>query len=154
LSTIFQELIKIYIIYYTIRFSKLHLFEKNRGVSGSTILGSLDFAEDITESYLKTKKANRDLPAMRILSQRPTVERIKKEVEAVVGDDKALSRQVKLYFYHNYSGKTLKEIGLHFGITESAVSQASRRLTLKIAKDATLRRKIKKLEDGLRMSRV
>jgi hypothetical protein len=49
---------------------------------------------------------------MRILSQRPTVERIKKEVEAVVGDDKALSRQVKLYFYHNYSGKTLKEIGL------------------------------------------
>ena len=37
---------------------------------------------------------------------------------------------------------------------ESAVSQASRRLTLKIAKDGTLRRKIQKLEDGLRMSRV
>jgi len=91
---------------------------------------------------------------MRILSQRSTVERIKKEVEPVVGDDKALSRQVKLYFYHNYSGKTLKESVLHFGITESAVSQASRRLTLKIAKDATLRRKIKKLENGLRMSRV
>ncbi len=91
---------------------------------------------------------------MRILSQRPTVERDKKEVEAVVGDNKALSRQVKLYFYHNYSGKTLKEIGLHFGITESAVSQASRRLTLKLAKDATLRRKLKKLEDGSKMSRV
>jgi len=91
---------------------------------------------------------------MRILSQRPTVERIKKEVQAVVGDDKALSRQVKLYFYHKYSGKTLKEIGLHSGITESAVFQASRRLTLKIAKDATLRRKIKKLEDPLKKSRV
>ncbi len=54
-----------------------------KAVIGSTILGSLDFAEQITESYLKTKKANRDLPAMRILSQRPTVERDKKEVEAV-----------------------------------------------------------------------
>ncbi len=72
-----------------------------KAVIGSTILGSLDFAEETTESYLKTKKANCDLPAMRILSQRSTVERIKKEVEAVVGDDKALSRQVKLYFYHN-----------------------------------------------------
>ena len=91
---------------------------------------------------------------MRVLSQRPTVEKIKKEVEAVVGDDKALSKQFKLYFYHKYSGKTLKEIGLHFGITESAVSQATRRLTLKISKDATLRRKIKKLEDGLKLSKV
>ena len=91
---------------------------------------------------------------MRILSQRPTVERIKKEVEAVVGDAKAVSRQVELYFYHKYSGKTLKEIARHFGITESAVSQASRRLTLKSAKDATLRRKIKKLEDALKMSKV
>jgi putative transposase len=125
-----------------------------KAVIGSTILGSLDFAEEITEKYLKTRKADRDLPAMRVLSQRPTGERIKKEVEAVVGDDKALSRQVKLYFYHKYSGKTLKEIGLPFGITESAVSQATRRLILKIAKDATLRGKIKKLEDALKMSRV
>jgi putative transposase len=75
-------------------------------------------------------------------------------VEAVVGDAKAVSRQVELYFYHKYSGKTLKEIARHFGITESAVSQASRRLTLKSAKDATLRRKIKKLEDALKMSKV
>jgi putative transposase len=123
-------------------------------VIGSTILGSLDFAEETIERYLKTKKADRDLPAMRILSQRPTVERIKKEVEAVVGDDKALSRELKLYFYHKYSGKTLKEIGRYFAITESAVSQASRRVTLKSAKDATLRRKIKKLQDALRMSKV
>ncbi len=69
-------------------------------------------------------------------------------------DDKALSRQVKLYFYHEYSVKTLKEIGLHFGINESPVSPANRHLTLEIAKDVTLRRKIKKLEDGLKMSRV
>ena len=100
------------------------------------------------------RRADRDLPAMRVLSQRPSVERINKELEAVVGDDKALSRQAARYLSHNYSGKRLKEIGPHFGITESAVSQASRRLRLKSAKDAALRRKIKKLEDGLKMSKV
>ena len=33
MSTIFQKLIKIYIIYYTIRFSKLHLFEIGVGLN-------------------------------------------------------------------------------------------------------------------------
>jgi hypothetical protein len=53
-----------------------------KAVIDSPILGSLDFAEEITERYLTTKKADRDLPAVRILSQRPTGESIEKEVEA------------------------------------------------------------------------
>lgn len=53
---------------------------------------------------------------MRILSQMLTGESIEKEVEAAVGDDRTLPRQVKLCFCHNYTAKTLKEIGLHFGI--------------------------------------
>ncbi|UCH01225.1 MAG: transposase [Deltaproteobacteria bacterium] len=125
-----------------------------KGVVGATILGSLDFVKDITEKHLKTKKVDRDLPAIRMLSKRPSLERIEKEVEAVIDEDEVLLRQVSLYFYHKYSGKTLKEIGTHFGIGESAVSQASRRLVLKMPNEAKLRKKIRMIEKRLIMSRV
>jgi len=57
-------------------------------------------------------------------------------------------------FYNIYSGETLKEIGTHFGIGESAVSQRSRRLALKLGRDNKLRRKIKGIEGRLELSRV
>ncbi len=42
---------------------------------------------------------------------------------------------VKMYFCQRYTGKKLKEIGLHFGIGESGVSPACRRVAQKIEKD-------------------
>ena len=52
-------------------------------------------------------------------------------------------------FYHitsrgNDTRKTLKEIGSHFGIGQSGVSQASRRIGIKISQDNKLRKKDQK----------
>ncbi len=58
---------------------------------------------------------------------------------------------VKIYLCHKYTGKTLKEIGRHFGIGESGVSQASRRIGVKISQDNKLRKKIRKIEDKLKL---
>lgn len=41
--------------------------------------------------------------------------------EAFKGED-TLSRKAAIYLSHRYSGRTLKEIGRHFGISELDVS--------------------------------
>ncbi len=41
---------------------------------------------------------------------------------------------------HKYSGSKLKEIGQHFAIRESAITEASRRFQLKMEKDKELGR--------------
>lgn len=124
------------------------------GVVALTILGSLDFIKEIKDNYLKNKKVDHNVPALKKLSKRPSIEEIIKEVEAVFGQDRALSRKVKLYFCHRYTGTKLKEIGTHFGIGESGVSQSSRRITLKNDQDRKLRKKIEEIETKLNLSRV
>jgi len=119
-----------------------------------TILGNADFIKEIKDKYLKDKKADRNLPELRTFSTRPTIQQIEKEMEFVFGSDKALSKRVKLYFCHRYSGRKLKEIGEYFGIGESGVSQSSRRVSLKIRKDKKLRKHIMQIEDRLKVSRV
>lgn len=116
----------------------------------STILGSADFVKEIKENYLNTRKVDRNLPALRELSKRPSIETIKKEVKSVFGADQTLSEKVSLYFCHKYSGQRLKEIGRHFGMSESGVSQTSRRFALKIDKDNKLRKKIEQVESMIK----
>ena len=68
-----------------------------------------------------------------------------KEVELVFPKDKVLSRNIKMYLCQRYTGNKLKEIGFHFGIGESGVSQACRRVAHKIEKDKKLKKKIERL---------
>ena len=81
-------------------------------------------------------------------------EEIKKAAGDVFGRDHVLMRHASLYFSHKYSGKTLKEIGDHFGIGESGVSQASRRLSLKLNEDRNLRKNVRLIEKKLGLSRM
>jgi len=75
-------------------------------------------------------------------------------VESVFGEEPALARNVKMFLCQRYTGKKLKDIGIQFGIGESAVSQASRRVNDKIRNDKKLKRKISKIEKKLNMSRM
>ena len=69
-----------------------------------------------------------------------------KEVGLAFTNDKVLSRNIKMYLCQRYTGKKLTEIGFHFGIGESGVSQACRRVSHKIEKDKKLKKKIERLE--------
>jgi putative transposase len=122
-----------------------------QNVVASTILGSSDFVQKIKERYVDTEKVDRNLPALRELSTGITVERVKTEVESVFGNDAKLSRKVSLYVCHRYSGLKLKEIGNHFGIGESGVSEASRRVALRIDTDRRLRKKIQIIKNTLEL---
>ena len=120
----------------------------------STLLGNVDFVRGIKEKYLKNRETGRDLPALRELSDRLSIANIQKEVESVFGEDQRLSQRAGLYLCHRLSGMKLKEIGAHFGIGESAVSQASRRLVVEIERDTKLRAEVERIEKRVRLSRV
>ena len=115
-------------------------------VVSSTLLGSADFIEYIKDNFLSAKKPDKELPALKKLVKKPSMQDIFKEVELVFAKDKVLSRNVKMYLCTRFTGNKLKEIGFHFGIGESGVSQACRRVADKIKKDKKLKKQIEKFE--------
>jgi vacuolar-type H+-ATPase subunit I/STV1 len=123
-------------------------------VVSSILLGSVDFIAFIKENYLSAKKPDKELPAQKELVKKTSIQDIFEEVELVFTKDKVLARNVKMYLCQRYTGKKLKEIGLHFGIGESGVSQACRRISQKIEKDKKLKKNIIRLEKQINLSRM
>ncbi len=108
----------------------------------STILGGIEFVNKIKDKYLSGKGIDRNLPALRELTK-TSIEEIIREVEAALGKNEVLSKKASIYLCHRYSGRTLREIGRHFGIGESAVSQTSKRFSMLLDRDKKLNKKIK-----------
>ena len=120
-------------------------------VVGSTLLGGPDFISYIKEKYLSGKKPDKDLPALKILVEKTSIQDIFDEVELVFAKEPALGRNVKIFLSQRHTGEKLKDIGTHFGIGESGVSQASRRISDKIKNDKTLGGIIRKIENKLNL---
>jgi REP element-mobilizing transposase RayT len=124
------------------------------GVIGSTMLGNDDFINDIKERHLNHKRTNRDVPALKEFADRPTIDQIAAEVEKVFGNEPALSRRIKLYLCHRYTGKRLKDIGEYFKVTESGVSQARHRVAVALEKDKKLSVIVEKIKQKINLPRV
>jgi len=116
----------------------------------STILGGPDFIEEIKGKYLVGRKRNRDVPAVAALI-RQAPQKIAERVRLEFQDKPGHARKVAIYLSHRFSGLSLKEIGKHFGIRESAVSQASRRFESTLSENARLRKKVKKVKEELNL---
>ena len=123
-------------------------------VVSSTLLGSADFIAFIKDHFLSSIKPDKELPALKELVKKASMQDIFEAVELVFTQDKVLARNVKMYFCQRYTGQKLKEIGQHFGIGESGVSQACRRVAQKIEKDKKLKKKIAILEKQMNLSRM
>jgi REP element-mobilizing transposase RayT len=115
----------------------------------SVILGSGPFVAEIRDRYLKHTAHDRDLPALRTLLKKPSLDQIEHAVDAVLLCEPKLARQVKLHLCQRYSGMTLTEIGLRFGVGPSGVSQASQRIALKRSKDQKLSKIVKRIEKNV-----
>ena len=125
-----------------------------KDVVSSTILGNDDFIKKIKDKYLSDKEADFNLPALKELSPKKTVGEIAEEVESVFGGDRGLARGVKIYLCHKHTGKKLKDIGKYFDIGGSGVSQATRRIAMKVNQDKELSEKITKIEHRLGLSKM
>jgi chromosomal replication initiation ATPase DnaA len=114
-------------------------------VVSSTLLGSPGFIAFIKDKFLSGKKPDKDLPALKELINKTSLKDIFAEVESVFGKQASLSRNVKIFLCQRYTGEKLKDIGTYFGIGESGVSQACRRVKDKIRNDKKLERKSQRL---------
>ncbi len=112
----------------------------------STVLGSEEFVQSITRKYLGDRRSERDVPAVKLLSARLSLDQIIDIVEGELGEDGNLTRKVSIFFCRKFSGLKLKKIGDHFGISDAAVSQAGRRLELMAKDDLPLQTILKNLE--------
>ena len=115
----------------------------------SVILGSGQFVAEIRDRFLKHKTQDRDLPALRTLLKKPSLDQIEQAVDAVLLSEPKLARQVKLHLCHRYSGMRLTQIGLRFGVGQSGVTQASQRIALKRSQDKNLRKIVKRIEKNI-----
>ena len=88
----------------------------------------------------------RELPALRLLSTRQTLEGVRAAAEACFSDDRAKARRVGLYLCRKYTGLGLKEIGAAYGVGESAVTQASRRVAEEMKQNGSVRESVEIVE--------
>jgi hypothetical protein len=124
------------------------------GVQHSVMLGSEGFIKDIKESFLQNRRIDRELPVFRETMARPKIEEIKHVVNSELESDEKLARQLKLFLCHRYSGLKLREIGDRFSVGESAVTQASRRIQIRLKNDKKLNKLVLKIEKKLTLSNV
>lgn len=115
----------------------------------STILGDDSFIEKITDKYLSNRKKDRELPALRELKKIERIDLVYKKVKNLIGDSDSISKKAALYICHQFSGKSLKEIGDHFGICDSAVTLASYRFKKVMQRDRRLRKNIELIVEKL-----
>ncbi len=117
-------------------------------VIASTILGRQEFVNEVSERKLAGTRDTRNIPALKKLALHPSLEEIIIRIKEEPVDEKLL-RNISIYCCQNFSGAKLKEIGEYFGISDAAVSQASRRLALKAEKDQVLKILIRRIEAKL-----
>lgn len=125
-----------------------------KDATSSVLLGSQDFIKFVRKNFLVNQKPDKDLPALRELTSSLSMQDIFYEVEAVFGKDSVLSKNIKMYLCRNHTAEKLKTIGSQFGIGESAVSHACRKVQLKIEEDRKLKKKTEELEKRLMRSRI
>ncbi|MCX6576105.1 MAG: transposase [Candidatus Aminicenantes bacterium] len=118
------------------------------------ILGHKSFIEQIKKTFLSGKKAEREVPALRDIKIRPRMERIRDEVEKFIGRPNKYSKKISIFLCHKFTDKRLKEIGLFFGMDESAVSQVSRRIRGEMAINIDLGNLIREIENKIFLSNV
>jgi REP element-mobilizing transposase RayT len=105
---------------------------------GGSVLGSPAFIEEITETHLNERGADKDIPALRHFSNRPPLEEIIEFVREAMKNNEKLARQVCIYLCHKYSGALLKEIAVKFDVGVTAIGEASKRIQKKMEEDKAL----------------
>ena len=124
-------------------------------VFASTFLGSQEFIKQVGQSIKILKDSDtRNIPVLKALIERPSLEEIEMGVGDVVGPKDPLFKKFCIHISHRYGGFSLKEIGRFYDMKESAVSQASRRFKRAIMKEPSLRNLLRQIVTKLNLLNV
>jgi len=126
-----------------------------RAVFASTFLGSQEFIKQLTQGSKDGKDADtRNIPVLKALVERPTLDEIKNKVEEVIEPEGPFIKKFCIHISHEYGGFSLKEIGGFYNMEDSAVSQASRRFKQRITEEASFHKSLKQIVKKLGLLNV
>lgn len=114
-------------------------------VIAATILGTETFVQAVVGKHVEHRQTDRNVPAVKGIAGRWTVEQIVAATMAVVDKEENLRRKVCITLCHRYSGAKLKDIGAHFGISDAAVAQTSCRLMKRKVDDEVIRQTLERI---------
>jgi hypothetical protein len=124
-------------------------------VFASTFLGGQDFINQVRPRGKTLKDPDtRNIPVLKALIERPSLEEIKMGVGNAVGSKDPLFKKLCIHISHRYGGFSLKEIGCFYDMKESAVSQASGRFKKTIMREQSLRKLLRQIVTKLGVSNV
>ena len=83
----------------------------------------------VKATYLSRRKPDKNLPALKQLAEGESIQTICAEVEAAFTGQARLARSIQMYLCQKYARMKLKDIGAYFGVGQSGVCQAARRVT-------------------------
>ncbi len=112
------------------------------------ILGSAEFVMEIEENYLSKRGRDRNLPELRKVARRFSLDQIIQTGRTHLGEDRMADKAI-IYLCHRHSGARLREIGERFGVGESAVSQTNKRLGKTMNQDAAIKKIVQRLKKQL-----
>lgn len=121
---------------------------------GTSILGSHEFIARIAEEHLRDKGEDPDIPDLRKVARRWSLEEIIDAVNSIVQEDNPLARKFSIYMCHQFSGVQLKEIGQLFGVGAAGISQESRRFVNLMKSNSELKKVVDQLREKIRSVNV
>jgi REP element-mobilizing transposase RayT len=120
-------------------------------VVGGALLGTEAFISKIKDSVVGTRIQDKNIPALRTLCNRWSVEQIFELVDTNLEGDERVKRDFKLYLCRKYTSARLKDIGDKIGLGETGVFQAASRLQMRMKSDGNVAKKLKKIEEMMKM---
>jgi REP element-mobilizing transposase RayT len=116
-----------------------------QGAVAGAILGRLAFIDKVKHKHVHTRVLANDVPALRQLMARPTVEEILGAVGEETGESEKEARRIGLRLSHILSGLPLRQLGESFGVGGTALCEASRRMGRRIAANPELAEVVAKI---------
>jgi putative transposase len=122
-----------------------------KDVFASTILGTPEFISWVREKMIELRDPDiRNVPALRGLVRKPSLEQIERTVKSLIGQEHPLCERFCMYVSQHHGGYALKEIGAHYGMRGPAVSQSNRRLGQSIIEDPRLKEVLGKIVEKIK----
>lgn len=129
----------------------------NKHVVGGFILGDTDFVNWVKETFLSTRDDEKEIPQLKKLRPRVSLETILQAVCNEVGCSREQirekgrkrneAREIAIYLARDLSGLRCKDLGEFFGgISGAAITMRYNQVTKEIAKDNKLRARTNKIK--------
>ncbi len=126
--------------------SRLQIVNPFDHLKGDLILGSEDFVLRINKDYLQGKSLNREIPAIRRLREKPSLQMIHDAATHIYRKDDKFVRNVAIYLCYENTDYCLDEIGKFYRLGKSTIVKISNQMKALATTDKSFNRVVQRIE--------